>query len=100
MPRRARRSTQPLERLVVVTIFGPACPTRPSNQVVRGVRLLEPQPLAADVSTLGEAISAYADAFQVRVTPYDGSYEEVPFTPGEEPKFFVHEDNTGTSMLV
>jgi len=61
---------------------------------------LEPQPLAADVSTLGEAISAYADAFQVRVTPYDGSYEEVPFTPGEEPKFFVHEDTTGTSMLV
>lgn len=72
-------------------LFGPDNPqfTLGRNDENTGWVRVAGEPVFTEARTLGEAIFAYERAFSVSITPYDGSFPEVPFAPDEEPKYFV-----------
>jgi hypothetical protein len=68
--------------------------------VIAGIVLLKSDPLIVDTETLGLALAAYSRQYGVRIRPYDGSDPQVPFNPGELPKYFFYEKSDGSSWLV
>lgn len=72
-------------------LFGPTTPkfTQERNADDTEWVRVAGKPVITKAETLGEAIEAYELALSVKVTPYDGSFPAVPFSPEEEPKYFV-----------
>ena len=58
------------------------------------------KPVLTKAKTLGEAILAYEQAFSVTIIPYDGSWPEIPFAAGEEPKYFVIHGNDSDEITL
>ena len=43
-------------------------------------------------TTSGEALKLYADRHDIRLTPYDGSWDSLPSESKSEPKYFFFND--------
>lgn len=54
----------------------------------------------AFANVLGEALSKLELARNVKITPYNGSWEAVKFAPGEQAKYFIYEKSDGSRTLV
>ncbi len=83
----------------MVAIEGPSCPPKSKPHDSVGI-IVGREPLLVDAETVADALAAYIRRFGVRFTPYDGSEPQVPFEPGEPPKFFFYEPPAGCSFLV
>ena len=79
----------------MIGIYGPARPRR-LNLISTAEGLVPGPPttlaFVVQAAMLGEALAAYYARFDAQVVPYDGSDPRIPFVPGEEPKFFIHDD--------
>jgi hypothetical protein len=84
----------------MVSIHGPSNRTKRTPSGREGIFLLKCDPLVVDADTLGSAIAAYSRQYAVRFRPYDGSDPQIPFGPGELPKYFFYEQFDGSCRLV
>ncbi|MCS3809728.1 MULTISPECIES: hypothetical protein [Xanthomonas] len=84
----------------MIEIIGPSSDMKLVHKQGETVVVNTPVPVLADAVTLGEALTAYTDSQGACIVPYDGSWEDVPFETGEEPKYFVYTSTQGGPTLV
>jgi hypothetical protein len=83
-------------------LFGPENPqfTQGRNENDTGWVRVMGEPVFTEAKTLGEAILAYEKAFSVSIILYDGSFPQIPFASGEEPKYFVIQGNDSSDTTI
>jgi hypothetical protein len=84
----------------MIAIRGPSNRTKRTSSGIGEIYLLTHDPLMVEAETLGSAIAAYSREYRVEIRPYDGSDPQIPFSPGELPKYFFYEKADGGTWLV
>jgi hypothetical protein len=84
----------------MIAIHGPSNRTKRTPSGIGEIFLLTHDPLMVDAETLGSALAAYSREYRVEIRPYDGSDPQIPFRPGELPKYFFYEKSDGGGWLV
>lgn len=86
----------------MIQIFGPENHQRYLADTPDGTGFVraEGTPVLANATTLSEAIQAYENEYAVSIVPYDGSLQAIPFTEGEERKYFFYIRSATERQLV
>jgi hypothetical protein len=89
-----------LENALKIRMYGPDWPRRVDRRAELGkYEPYDEPPFETSAVNLGEAISSYENQFSAKITLYDGSYPEIPFKPGEEPRYFFFTGSSGRTWL-